>query len=808
MESRYEPKQSEKEIYQIWEKSKFFNPDKLPKRHKKKYVIMIPPPNITGSLHMGHTLDNTIQDIIIRFQRMKGMKTLWLPGTDHAGIATQNVVEKELAKKGLTRHRIGREKFIEYVLQWKEKYGGIILDQLKKLGCSCDWSRTRFTLDKEYIKAVQTAFIHYYKKGYLYRGPRIVNWCPRCQTAISDIEIRYKEEKGKLWYIKYPLKETQINADERARESAFLVVATTRPETMLGDTAVAVNPKDERYKNLIGKTVVLPIMNREIPIIASHFIDLNFGTGVLKVTPAHDPIDAKIGKENKLAVINVIGPDGRMTKETKEYEGLSAHEARKKVINELKKQELLEKEEDYIHQVPLCDRCSTLIEPQISKQWFLKMDELIKPTLKIVEENKIKIIPKRYKKILIKWLENIEDWCISRQLWWGHRLPVWFCQNQTGKFVVSIKQPKRCPFCGECEMKQSEDVLDTWFSSALWPFATLGWPSAIAKIKNKKSKIKNDLEKFYPTNFLTTAQDILYLWVARMIFSSLEFTKKIPFREVYIHPTILNIEGKRMSKSLGTGIDPLKLIEQYGADATRFGIILSTTRDQQATKFDERNVLSARNFVNKLWNIARFIEMKREIKNKKYPPGRRPSGSETKIKNVKSKTLADRWILSRLNSIILSTTSKIENYEFGEAAKELYEFVWHEFADWYLEISKFQIATQKNTLSILNYSLLIILKLLHPFIPFVTEKIWSTQLEDSGRLLIIEPWPKAIKKHINKKLEEKFSQVMKIVIKIRNYRVKNKIEPNLMIKAPFSLKNLNEEEKKIICELGKIIQPL
>ncbi|MBL7141783.1 valine--tRNA ligase, partial [Patescibacteria group bacterium] len=500
MEKAYEPKKYETEIYQLWETSNFFNPDKLPGKRKKIYSISIPPPNITGSLHLGHALNNTIQDILIRFQRMNGKKALWLPGTDHAGIATQNAVEKELAKKGLTRHQLGREKFTEKVWQWKKKYGNLILEQLKKLGCSCDWSRTRFTLDKSYVKAVQTAFINYHKKGYIYRGPRIVNWCPRCSTAISDIEIKYQEEKSKLWYLKYPLKRDTNIPMHTNDTNNFIVVATTRPETMLGDTAVAVSPKDERYKELVGKTAILPIMNREIPIISHHLVDPEFGTGAVKITPAHDNADWKIGKENKLGIINVIGPKAQMTDKAGKYAGLNVLQARQKIVTDLKNQGLLEKEQDYQHQISLCDRCGTAIEPQISTQWFVQMEKLAKPAIKVAKKNKIKIIPKRYKKIYLNWLENIEDWCISRQLWWGHRLPVWFCQNGNQKskiecFAVSIEKPKNCDNCGATEFKQSEDVLDTWFSSALWPFATLGWPEKTS-----------DLKKYYPTSLLSTAR--------------------------------------------------------------------------------------------------------------------------------------------------------------------------------------------------------------------------------------------------------------------------------------------------------------
>ena len=764
MAKAYKPEEYESKIYQLWRESEFFNPDKLPNKPKKTYSISIPPPNVTGSLHIGHALNNTIQDILIRFYRMKGRKTLWLPGTDHAGIATQNVVEKELAKKGLTRHQLGREKFTEKVWQWKKKYGDLILEQLKKLGCSCDWSRIRFTLDKDYKEAVLTAFINYYKKGYIYRGPRIVNWCPRCTTAISDIEIKYQEEKGKLWYLKYPFKDYP---------NKFIIVATTRPETMLGDTAVAINPKHKKYKELIGQKLILPIMNREIPIVSHHLVDVEFGTGAVKITPAHDKTDWQIGKENNLKVINVIGPEGKMTKEAGKYAGLSVLEARKKIVEELKQLNLLEKIEDYQHQISLCDRCGTPIEPQVSTQWFISMKKLAQPAIKVVKKSKIKISPERYKKVYLDWLNNIEDWCISRQLWWGHRIPVWFCQNQKDKYVVSINQPKKCPYCHKNEMKQSEDVLDTWFSSALWPFATLGWP--------KKTK---DLKQYYPTSLLSTAGDILYLWVTRMVFSSMEFLKKIPFKQLYIHSTVLTLTGKRMSKSLGTGIDPLELIDKYGADATRFGIIYQTSRDQQAIRFDERAIVAARNFINKLWNISRFVLIQIETE------------PEIKIENIKTQTLADQWILSRINNLIDSTTKKIENYEFGEASKEIYEFIWHDFADWYLEISKFQIADsklKKETICKLKLVLCLCLKLLHPFTPFITEQIYQqfNSSSNSSDLLIIASWPKVKKNFINPKKEKEFTKVKEIVMEIRKWKIDEKILSKEIVDYKIKSENKN-----------------
>lgn len=669
----YEPKEVESEIYKLWEEGRLFEPIKST---KKPFVIAIPPPNVTGSLHMGHALSYTIQDVLTRYHRMTGKPTLWIPGTDHAGIATQNVVEKELKKQGLNRHSLGREKFIEKVWEWKEKYGDIIIGQLKKLGCSCDWSRLRFTMDKDYAKAVETAFLHYYNKGWIYQGPRIVNWCPRCGTAISDIEVEYVPNKTKLWYLRYPLSQ---NPKFKVQSPKYIIVATTRPETMLGDMAVAVNPKDERYKNLVGQNVILPLMDREIPIIADRLIDIEFGTGAVKVTPAHDTIDNKIAKTHKLEIINIIGEDGKITEYGKNYAGLKVNEARIKIVEDLKNIGLLEKEEDYEHSLATCARCHTSIEPLISKQWFLKMDELAKPAIYAIKSGKIKFTPERYKKIYLDWMEKVEDWCISRQLWWGHKIP----------------------------LEGQEDVLDTWFSSALWPFATLGWPEQT-----------KDLKAFYPTSLLSTAQDILYLWVARMIFSSFEFLKTIPFKDVYIHATILNKEGKRMSKSLGTGVDPLELIEKYGADATRFGLLYATSRDQQAMKFSEDTIRASRNFCNKIWNISRFIQMKK------------CSNSKTK-----EQTSVDKEILKRLNEIISSVTKKIESYELGEASRELYDFVWHEYADKYIEASKKQ---EKN---VNIYIFENILKLLHPFVPFITEHLWQMNYKDKNPLIISE-WPK------------------------------------------------------------------
>jgi len=675
----YDPKKVEDKIYRLWEESGFFNPDNLPKRHKKPFTIVIPPPNVTGELHMGHALNATIQDILIRQKRMQGFKTLWLPGTDHAGIATQNVVEKKLRKEGKTRFDLGREKFIEEVWKWKEEYGNKILNQFKKLGSSCDWSKTRFTMDQGYSDAIKEAFLHYHKKGWIYKGKRIVNWCKRCATSLSDLELEYKEEKGNLWFIKYPIKDTA---------GKFIIVATTRPETMLGDTAVAVNPKDQRYKNLICRTVILPLTNREIPIISDILIDSKFGTGAVKVTPAHDTTDQAIGEKHKLEAIQAIDERGRIINSPEKYNGLKTEEAREKIIEDLQNAGLLEKTEDYIHQIPKCYRCSTTIELIPSLQWFLKMSELAKLAEKPVKSRKIKFHPKNFEKPYLDWLKNIKDWCISRQIWWGHKIPI---EGET-------------------------DVLDTWFSAALWPFATLGWP--------KKTK---DLKTFYPTAVLSTARDIINLWVARMIFSGMEFTKEIPFKDVYIHATVLTRDGQRMSKSLGTGIDPVKLIEEFGADAVRFGISYQIMGNQDM-KFVTDNILMGKKFCNKIWNASRFVLLKN-------------GGASYDNKKPSPKTPADKTILKALEKTKKSVNKDLDNFEFGKSAHALYDFFWHDFCDIYIEKSKKQ--DNKNTNKILMYVLFNSLALLHPFMPFITEEIYhQLPIKNKQKCLMIEKWPK------------------------------------------------------------------
>jgi len=696
----YNPKETEERIYQLWEKGGYFQPQK---QGKKTFTITAPPPNVTGSLHMGHALNCTIQDILIRWKRMQGFVTLWVFGTDHAGIATQNVVEKELKKEGKTRFDLGREKFIERVWEWKKKFGNIIVKQVKKLGCSCDWSRERFTMDKDYSEAVKTAFLHYYKKGYLYRGERVINWCPRCQTVLSDLELEYQEVQGSLWFIRYP---------------PHLVVATTRPETLLGDTAVAVHPKDKRYQKLIGQKVQLPLLNREIPIIADEAVDPSFGSGAVKVTPAHDPRDFEIGLRHQLSQIKVIDEKGIITKEGGIYQGLEQETARQRILKDLQAKGFLEKEEKITHHIPHCYRCHTKIEQLSSPQWFIKMDELKKSAIRVVNEGKIRFVPARFKRVYLDWMKNVKDWCISRQIWWGHRIPIWVKKEDNQKF--SVGRAKK-------GYRQIDDVLDTWFSSALWPFAVLGWP--------QKTK---DLKQFYPTQVLTTAREIIFLWVARMIFSSLEFTQKIPFETVLIHPVVLSESGKRMSKSLGTGVDPIALIEKYGADATRFGIAWQLT-GLQDLRFKEDTIIAARNFCNKIWNASRFVLLNTD---QKTPP----------LKPPVPKTSSDRKILQALNRTIKETNTALEKFQFGRAAQSLYHFFWHQFCDQYIEASKKQLqepSIRENTQQILLYLLATSLKLLHPFIPFITEEIWQ-KLPGIRKPLIVSEWPSLKRRSVEK----------------------------------------------------------
>lgn len=682
MEKRFDFQEAEKRIYENWEKSGYFNPDELPGERSEKFTVAIPPPNITGSLHMGHALNASVQDVVIRHKRMAGYRALWLPGFDHAGIATQNVIEKKLLKeKGLSRFDLGREKFLEEIWKWKDQYQEIITGQLKKIGASCDWSRTRFTLDENYSRAVREAFDHYHEKGWIYRKERPVNWCPRCQTALSDLELERKQEKTSLWYVRYPLS-----------EKGSLTIATTRPETMFGDLAVAVNPKDKRYVGLIGRNVRLPLVEKDIPVIGDSEIDPEFGSGALKVTPSHDPTDAEIGQRHELGWQTIIGPNGRLNDQVPErYRGLKMKEAREKVVAELTEQGLIERTEDHQHEVPICERCQSKVETLPSEQWFLDMKELAEKAAEPVRSGQIKFYPPRWQKVYLNWLENTKDWCLSRQIWWGHPIP----------------------------LENESDVLDTWFSSALWPFAILGWPDQT-----------KDLSRFYPTDFLSTATEIMNLWVGRMIFSGMEFMDQIPFSKVYFHPTVLNKEGRRMSKSLGTGVDPLKLIEEYGADATRFGLLWQTGASRQDIRFGPEDIAMGQKFVTKIWNASRFIIGQAEKHGL--------SSIDLKKADLKDETVKQSLELAR------AIAQKIDRYQFDQAAQGIYHFFWHDFCDIYLEQSKERIHqnNKQQAIASLFYILTTSLKILHPFMPFVTEEIYQKlPLTDKKQSLIIEDWP-------------------------------------------------------------------
>ena len=684
----YNPKETEDKIYQFWEKSGYFNPDKLPKRHKKPFCVMMAPPNITGHIHVGHAMENALNDLITRRKRMQGYKALFLPGKDHAGIAGQYVVDRELRKQGASRFELGREKFLEKMWQWMKEYGDSIDDELKKIGISCDWSRKRFTMDEDYQEAVRAAFNHYQKKGWIYKGKRMINWCSSCQTSISDLEVEYLEEKGKLWFIKYPLS----NSPE------FITVATTRPETMLGDAAVAVNPKDERYKNLIGKKAILPIQNREIPIVADDLVDKEFGTGAVKVTPAHDAVDFEIGQKHNLPSYEIIDKRGKMTRESKVCEGLTVKECREKVVSALREQNFLLKEEDYSHNVGVCERSKTVIEPMVSDQWFLSMKDLAAQAIRAARKNQIKFIPASRKQIFINWFKQVKDWNISRQLWWGHKVPV----------------------------EGEGEVLDTWFSSALWPLATLGWP--------KKTR---DLTTFFPTDIILSAREIFFLWIGRMVFSAMELTGKVPFKVIYTHATVLDSKGRKMSKSLGNTVDPLTLIDKYGADAVRFGLVWQVTGHQDV-HWSEDPLIAGKKFCNKLWNASRFVLQQIGIPNSQF-------SISNKISNFKKLTKADKIILRELRKTIKEVDKNIEKFQFGQALQALYDFFWHEFCDVYLEASKAQLTDPKRkeqTRRILLHVLANSLKLLHPFTPFITEEIYSHLPIKDKTMLIVENWPK------------------------------------------------------------------
>ncbi len=748
----YAPHESEDRWYRFWEESGYFTPEI--DRSKEPFTIVIPPPNVTGSLHMGHALNNTIQDALIRKARMEGRPALWLPGTDHAGIATQNKVEQALAAEGKTRHDVGREKFIERVWEWKEEHGSIIISQLKKLGCSCDWTRERFTMDEGYSKAVKEVFVRLYNDGLIYRGNRIINWCPRCHTALSDIEVEHQDVEGGLWHIKYSLKDSDDH----------LVIATTRPETLLGDTAVAVNPDDERYKHLIGTQAILPLVGREIPIIGDEHVDPSFGTGALKVTPAHDPNDFEIGERHGLEQINIFTIEGDINENGGRFAGLHRFDARKAVVEALKDEGRLEKFETHDHAVGHCYRCQTIIEPYISEQWFVDMKPLAGPAIAAVEDGKVKFSPERWGKVYFDWMENIRDWCISRQIWWGHQIPAWYCRD-CDEMTVATETPTACSACGSTKLERDPDVLDTWFSSALWPFATLGWPDQT-----------EDLDYFYPTSVLSTARDILYLWVARMIMSGLKFADEVPYHTVIIHPTVFNQEGRRMSKSLGTGIDPLELIEKYGTDATRFGLMVQTTT-MQDMRFTEEKLEMSRNFANKIWNASRFALMN--------------LGDYEPAPLDKSKlTAADRWILSRAQRLVGEVSQALDDHDFGDAARRLYDFFWSEFCDWYLELVKPRLYDQDGSggeartvaQGVLVEVLDTALRLLHPFMPFITEEIWQ-KLPIAGESLMVAEWPKAKTDLIDETAEAEIEVVKKAVTSLRTIRSELKVAPSVKFAA-------------------------
>ena len=704
----YEPREVEGRVYEMWEKNGCFEGHRDP--DKRPFTIVMPPPNVTGQLHMGHAMDCTLQDILIRFKRMQGYAALWVPGTDHAGIATQIKVEEELRKsEGLTRYDLGREKFLERVWDWKHKFGNRIVEQQKKLGASCDWSRARFTMDEGLSNAVRHVFVSLYNKGLIYKGSRIINWCPHCVTALSDAEVEYKEKPGHLWHIRYPI---------AGEEGRYVVVATTRPETMLGDTGVAVNPDDDRYRDLVGRKCILPLVNKEIPIVADAYVDMEFGTGCVKMTPAHDPNDFEVGLRHNLESIRVLDDNGRVNANGGRYEGLDRYEARKQIVADLEAEGFLERIEEHTHNVGTCYRCGTDVEPIISAQWFVKMEPLAREALRVVNDGEVKFVPARFSKIYTNWMENVHDWCISRQLWWGHRIPAWTCED-CGGMTVSETDPTECQHCHSTHIHQEEDVLDTWFSSALWPFSTLGWPDEGSE----------DFKYFYPTDVLVTGYDIIFFWVARMIFSACEHTGKPPFHTVFIHGLVRDDKGRKMSKSLGNGIDPLEMADQYGADALRFNLITGNSPGNDMRFYTER-CEAMRNFANKIWNASRFLMMNLTIDRCELPD---------------RLELEDKWILSKLNSVIPEVTENMERYELGVAAQKVYDFIWDSYCDWYIELTKTRLQgededSKLRAQQVLCYVLTETLKLLHPFMPFITEEIWQA-LPHSGDYLMLQQWP-------------------------------------------------------------------
>ncbi len=737
----YDPQSFEKKWYKFWEENKFFHAEV--DKSKKPYSMVIPPPNVTGQLHMGHALDNTLQDILIRYHRMQGYNTVWIPGCDHAGIATQAKVEGKLREEGTNRYELGREKFLERVWDWKEKFGSRIMFQLRSLGSSLDWDRERFTMDEGCSRAVREVFVSLYEQGLIYQGTRITNWCPSCNTAISDIEVEHETEQGHLWHIRYEVE---------GEPGKYVEIATTRPETMFGDTGVAVHPDDERYKDLVGKTLILPIVGRRIPLFADEYVDKEFGTGAVKVTPAHDPNDFEMGQRHHLEEIKVIGNTGKMLEGAGKYEGMDRYECRKALVKELEEIGALVSIEDHEHAVGHCSRCHSTIEPLVSKQWFVKMETLAKPAIEAVKDGRIQFVPERFTKIYINWLENIRDWCISRQLWWGHRIPAWYCDD-CGETSVSRTDLTECPHCGSHHIHQDEDVLDTWFSSGLWPFETFGWPDETEELK-----------RFYPTSTLVTGYDIIFFWVARMVMMGLAFGKDIPFHHVFIHGLVRDSQGRKMSKSLGNGIDPVEVIEKYGADTLRFMLITGNTPGNDMRFYWER-VESARNFANKIWNASRYMLMNLEGFDKSFKP------------EESDYTLADRWILSRYARTARDVTASLDKFELGEAGRMIYEFIWSEFCDWYIELTKARLYDKENprakntALYVLSYVLEHTLRLLHPFMPFLTEEIWQKVPHDeSVKSIMIADWPTGDEGCINDEIEAQMTAIMETIKTVRNLR--------------------------------------
>jgi len=777
MEKKYDPSKVEQKWYDFWESRGLFEADV--NSAKEPFTIVIPPPNVTGVLHMGHALNNTIQDILIRSKRMRGFETLWVPGVDHAGIATQNVVERKLALEGKSRHQVGRKALLEEVWAWKADRERTIINQLKRIGCACDWSRYRFTMDRRLSAAVARVFVRLYRKGLIYRGNYIINWCPRCQTALSDEEAEHRPISGRLYYIRYPFEE----------QEGHITVATTRPETMLGDTAVAVNPKDERYSRLVGRRLELPLIGRLIPIVADSHVDPDFGTGLVKVTPAHDPNDFEIGNRHGLPQVNVMAPDGVMSGEAGQYRGLDRFECRKKVVADLEALGLLEKVENHDHSVGHCYRCDTMVEPYLSTQWFVRMKELAAPAIRAAQEDRVRFHPRRWLSIYFNWLENIRDWCISRQIWWGHRIPVWYCDD-CGETIVEENAPQSCPGCGGSRLRQDEDVLDTWFSSQLWPFSTLGWPEE-----------SEDLERFYPTSVLSTAPDIIFFWVARMIMAGLEFMDEVPFRDVYLHGVVRDENGRAMSKSRGNTIDPLDVSDEFGADAMRFTLVSIAATGTDLYLSREKFHLG-RNFANKLWNASRFVLMN-------FPAGFNPQ-KEDRAPEFGEDELAERWILGRLQATAAEVTAALDAFRLNDAAGAIYNFIWHDYCDWFIELSKHRIeggdqAAAERTRWVLWHVLESSLRLLHPFMPFITEEIWQ-RLPHRGESIYNRPWVEGRESLVDGDAQDRMSLLQEIVTSVRTIRSEMNVPPAKL--AELAVIPGDERVREVVSSYGEMIKSL